>query len=105
MFLIGLTGGAATGKSTASSYFRNLGVPVIDADEVARKIVEPGEPAFLEIKATFGQDVVDAATGNIVSFYFVKKRIFKKVYTKKKILKDSSILCGQNLVANVLNHL
>jgi len=65
MFLIGLTGGAATGKSTASSYFRNLGVPVIDADEVARKIVEPGEPAFLEIKATFGQDVVDAATGNI----------------------------------------
>ena len=73
MFLIGLTGGAATGKSTASSYFRNLGVPVIDADEVARKIVEPGEPAFLEIKATFGQDVVDAATGNIVSFFFVKK--------------------------------
>ena len=68
MFLIGLTGGAATGKSTASSYFRNLGVPVIDADEVARKIVEPGEPAFLEIKATFGQDVIDTVTGNIVSF-------------------------------------
>ena len=68
MFLIGLTGGAATGKSTASSYFRSLGVPVIDADEVARKIVEPGEPAFLEIKATFGQDVIDTVTGNIVSF-------------------------------------
>ena len=67
MFLIGLTGGAATGKSTASSYFRNLGVPVIDADEVARKIVEPGEPAFLEIKATFGQDVIDPKTGAIVS--------------------------------------
>lgn len=65
MFLIGLTGGAATGKSTASSYFRNLGVPVIDADEVARKIVEPGEPAFLEIKATFGQDVIDPQTGTI----------------------------------------
>ena len=83
MFLIGLTGGAATGKSTASSYFRNLGVPVIDADEVARKIVEPGEPAFLEIKATFGQDVVDAATGNIVRFYFVLKKDYLKVYTKK----------------------
>ena len=67
MFLIGLTGGAATGKSTVSSYFRNLGVPVIDADEVARKIVEPGEPAFFEIKTTFGQDVVDATTGTIVS--------------------------------------
>ena len=105
MFLIGLTGGAATGKSTASSYFRNLGVPVIDADEVARKIVEPGEPAFLEIKATFGQDVVDAATGNIVSFYFVLKKDHIKVNIKKKILKNSLILCGQNLFANILNHL
>jgi len=42
-----------------------ISLPVIDADEVARKIVEPGEPAFLEIKTTFGQDVVDATTGNI----------------------------------------
>ena len=56
MFLIGLTGGAATGKSTASGYFKELGVPVIDADEVAKLIVEPGQPAFNEIKATFGQE-------------------------------------------------
>ena len=67
MFLIGLTGGAATGKSTASGYFKELGVPVIDADEVAKLIVEPGQPAFNEIKATFGQDVI-ASTGKIVSF-------------------------------------
>ena len=66
MFLIGLTGGAATGKSTASGYFKELGVPVIDADEVAKLIVEPGQPAFNEIKATFGQEVI-ASTGQIVS--------------------------------------
>ena len=68
MFLIGLTGGAATGKSTASGYFRELGVPVIDADEVAKLIVEPGQPAFNEIKATFGQEVI-ASTGKIVSHF------------------------------------
>jgi len=65
MFLIGLTGGAATGKSTTSKYFRELGVPVIDADEVARQIVEPGQPAFNEIQETFGQSVIDQVTGKI----------------------------------------
>ena len=81
MFLIGLTGGAATGKSTASGYFKELGVPVIDADEVAKLIVEPGQPAFNEIKATFGQEVI-ASTGQIVSdlgslsFLFDEKSLF-----------------------------
>jgi len=65
MFLIGLTGGAATGKSTTSKYFRELGVPVIDADEVAKQIVEPGQPAFNEIQETFGQSVIDQVTGKI----------------------------------------
>ena len=72
MFLIGLTGGAATGKSTASGYFRELGVPVIDADEVAKLIVEPGQPAFNEIKATFGQEVI-ASTGKIVRITLTSK--------------------------------
>ena len=67
MFLIGLTGGAATGKSTTSAHFRRLGVPVIDADEVARSIVSPGQPAFKEIKATFGQEVINQETGQLVS--------------------------------------
>jgi dephospho-CoA kinase len=42
MILIGLTGGVATGKSTVGMMFAELGVPVIDADLMARKIVEPG---------------------------------------------------------------
>ena len=56
--IIGLTGGIASGKSTVSQMFRELGVAVIDADQIAREIVEPGEPAYDEIVETFGEAVV-----------------------------------------------
>jgi dephospho-CoA kinase len=51
--LIGLTGGIATGKSTVSSMLQDLGAPIIDADLVAREVVEPGQPALAEIAARF----------------------------------------------------
>jgi len=57
MYLVGLTGGVATGKSTVSNMFRDLGVPVIDADAMARRIVEPGRRAWRAIKEEFGQCV------------------------------------------------
>lgn len=57
MFLVGLTGGVATGKSTVSNMFRELGVPVVDADAMARRIVEPGRKAWRGIKKEFGQCV------------------------------------------------
>jgi dephospho-CoA kinase len=57
MFLVGLTGGVATGKSTVSNMFREAGVPVIDADAMARRIVEPGRRAWRAIKEEFGQCV------------------------------------------------
>lgn len=53
MRIIGLTGGIATGKSTVSSIFRDLGAEVIDADEIARQVVVPGSPAFFEIERRF----------------------------------------------------
>ena len=43
--VLGLTGGIATGKSTVVSIFRALGFPIVDGDEIARLIVEPGKPA------------------------------------------------------------
>ena len=58
MLLIGLTGGIGSGKSAVSRCFERLGVPVIDADRVAREVVEPGEPALAEIAATFGTDLL-----------------------------------------------
>lgn len=58
--LVGLTGGIATGKSTVSAMFRQLGCVIIDADVLAREVVEPGEPAYDDIVAEFGADVVQA---------------------------------------------
>lgn len=55
---IGLTGGVASGKTTAARCFESMGVPVIDADHVARQVVEPGQPALEEIRRAFGDAVL-----------------------------------------------
>lgn len=57
-YTVGLTGGIASGKSLVSQLFRDLGVPVLDADQVSRIVVEPGRPALAEIAAHFGADVL-----------------------------------------------
>ncbi len=73
MNVFGLTGGIASGKSTVATRFRERNVPVIDADQVARDIVRPGEPALAEIVQTFGEGVLAtdgsldrSALGNLV---------------------------------------
>jgi dephospho-CoA kinase len=57
MRIIGLTGGIGSGKSTVSAMLQDLGATVVDADEGARKVVEPGQPALEEIRARFGGEV------------------------------------------------
>ena len=57
---IGLTGGIASGKTLVGDAFVALGVPVLDADQVARDVVAPGEPALLQIAETFGTDFLQA---------------------------------------------
>lgn len=59
--MIGLTGGIGSGKSAASAIFSRLGIPVIDADEIARALVAPGEPALAEIAGAFGEDILNRA--------------------------------------------
>jgi dephospho-CoA kinase len=56
--LVGLTGGLATGKSTVSAILRSLGCVVLDADQLAREVVAPGEPALAAIVEAFGRDVL-----------------------------------------------
>ncbi len=58
--LVGLTGGIATGKSTVSEILRQLGCKIIDADQLARDVVEPEQPAWKQIVAEFGRGVVTA---------------------------------------------
>ncbi|MGM0843986.1 MAG: dephospho-CoA kinase [Bacillota bacterium] len=55
--IIGLTGGIASGKSTVSNLLIQKGFTVVDADLAARKVVEPGEPAYLKIVEAFGPEV------------------------------------------------
>ena len=57
--LVGLTGGIGTGKSTVSRMFRDLGSLIIDADLLAREVVEPGEPAYEKIVAEFGKRILE----------------------------------------------
>ena len=57
--IVALTGGLASGKSSAARRFEELGVPVIDADVVTRSLVEPGAPALAEIVEAFGAEVLD----------------------------------------------
>lgn len=60
MKLFGLTGGIGMGKSACAQLLRWRGAAVVDTDELARELVEPGQPALQEIAATFGRDFLDA---------------------------------------------
>jgi len=57
-FILGLTGGIGSGKSAASQWFEQHGIVVVDADVVAREIVEVGQPALLQIQQAFGDWVL-----------------------------------------------
>jgi dephospho-CoA kinase len=59
MLKVGLTGGVGCGKSTVASLFGELGVPVFDADQIARELAEPGQPAYAAIAAQFGGILLD----------------------------------------------
>jgi dephospho-CoA kinase len=71
--LVGLTGGIGTGKSTVARMLRDLGVPVIDADLLARQVVEPGQPAYAEISAAW-PDVIDQAGG------IARKKLAERIF-------------------------
>lgn len=59
MLQIGLTGGIACGKSNVLRHFDKLGAATIDADQIAREILFPGEPAYVEVVAEFGDSILE----------------------------------------------
>ena len=93
MIKIGLTGGIASGKSTVAKMLREMGAIVIDADEIARQVVEPESPAWQEIVAWLGSQILDE-TGRIKrrvlgSIVFSDQAALKKLeaITHPRILK------------------
>jgi len=57
-FIVGLTGGIGSGKTTIANIFEELNIDIVDADVVAREVVEPGQPALEEIRQYFGKEIV-----------------------------------------------
>ena len=60
MLVIALTGGIGSGKTTATQHLRSKGAVVVDLDEIAHRLLEPGTEAFNEIVQTFGKEVLDS---------------------------------------------
>ncbi|WP_324002624.1 dephospho-CoA kinase [Aeromonas dhakensis] len=58
MYVVAITGGIGSGKTTVANQFAELGIEVVDADIIAREVVEPGTPALAAIAAHFGADII-----------------------------------------------
>jgi len=77
MLVVGLTGGIASGKSTVSGYLKEMGAAVIDADIVAREMVQPNTPTLQEIIAYFGKGILDN-TGQLD-----RKQLAERIFSSK----------------------
>ena len=77
--VVGLTGGIGSGKTTVANGFSALGVTVIDADQLARELVRPGQPALDEIITLFGKDCV------------TPDRQLKRDYVRQQIYSDPGL--------------
>lgn len=80
---IGLTGGIASGKSTVARRFRELGVPVIDADEVARAVVALGQPGLKQVVERFGPGIL-SPSGEI-DRRALRDRVFADAHSRKDL--------------------
>lgn len=80
-YLIGITGGIGSGKSTVSSFLKDKGYIVIDADKIAKEVVEVNKPAYLKIVETFGNDILSQdKTIN-------RKKLGKIIFTNESLRK------------------
>ncbi len=101
MIVFGLTGGSGAGKSAAAEIFRELGVYVIDADKVARKVVEKGKPCLEELRREFGNGIITPdgmlnrrSLGDIVFTDENKLKSLNKIthkYIKEEILSELAL--------------
>jgi dephospho-CoA kinase len=83
MKVIGLTGGIATGKSIVTSMLQELGAKVVDADQLAREIVQPGHKAWQDILRVFGSDILHG--DQTINREKLRKLVFNDVEARKKL--------------------
>ena len=83
MFIIGLTGGIGSGKSAAAKILKELGLKVIDLDQITHDLMKPGELGYIEIKKEFGEKYLD--TKGEIDRKLLRKEIFSSFDLKKRI--------------------
>lgn len=83
MLKVGLTGGIGCGKTTVSSLFANLGVPIIDADEISRSLTQSNQAVLQQIEQTFGSDIL--LENGELNRIELKARIFTNPFAKKQL--------------------
>ena len=83
MKVVGLTGGVGMGKSAATRLLQQRNVALIDTDELARRVVEPGQPALEEVKNAFGSDVLD--NQGKLKRDVLAKRVFADANARKQL--------------------
>ena len=83
MLRIGLTGGIGSGKSTVAALLTTRGVPIIDTDEIAHRLTEPGQPVFDEIVRAFGQDILD--THRRIDRNGLRERVFENAGERQRL--------------------
>lgn len=79
-YVVGLTGGIGSGKSTVAEYFREFGAPIIDADVLARELVMPGKPAFEAIVHHFGPSIL--AEDGTLNRHLLREIVFNHLEEK-----------------------
>jgi len=82
-YIVGLTGGIGSGKSTACALFAELGVEIVDADHVSRSVVAPGSPALQQLREQFG-DAVVTQDGNLDRAW-LRSRIFSDAAVRQQV--------------------
>jgi len=94
--VVGLTGGIGSGKSTCAALFSGLGVPVIDADELAHALVAPGEPALADIITEFGPEYL-AADGSL-DRGMLRQRVFAEPASRRRLEAILHPLIRRNII-------
>ena len=83
VFKVGLTGGIASGKTTVSELFSALGVPIIDADVIARQLLDKGSDCYQSVLALFGQQVL--LDNDDINRAWLRQRIFTDTKAKQDL--------------------
>lgn len=101
-FVVGLTGGIGSGKSTVASCFQEHGAVVVDADEIARTLTSHGSPELLVLQENFGEDILDSG-GNLNRALLAERAFATEVNTAKlnKIMHSKIRERAQELIAQI----